>query len=85
MSASPISADDVGSQNVSVSFDTPGIFFTNDTLTLLDIQDSRCPNGAQCLVAGEVIIGLQLQDQKTNGITLMEMRLEGMAVCQVTK
>ncbi|MEB2781914.1 hypothetical protein U3A58_16085 [Algoriphagus sp. C2-6-M1] len=33
----------------------------NISITLLDIQDSRCPNGAQCIWAGMIIIDAQLK------------------------
>ncbi|MDG1851628.1 MAG: hypothetical protein P8J44_05880 [Gammaproteobacteria bacterium] len=77
LSASKTDAASVGAQSVTLSSATPALLFTNDTLTLLDIQDSRCPQDAQCIVAGEIIIGLQLQDHVSNTITLMELTLEG--------
>ncbi len=77
MSASKTDIEAVGPQTAKLSSAAPAILFTNDTLTLLDIQDSRCPQDAQCIVAGEVTIGLQLQDHNTNAITLMELTLEG--------
>ncbi len=77
MSASKSDIEAVGAQTAKLSSTAPAILFTNDTLSLLDIQDSRCPQDAQCIVAGEVTIGLQLQDHNTNAITLMELTLEG--------
>ena len=77
LSASKTDAASVGAQTVTLSSAASAVLFTKDTLTLLDIQDSRCPQDAQCIVAGEVIIGLQLQDHVSNSITLMELTLEG--------
>lgn len=77
MAARKADVNEIGEQTVTVSLDTPGTLFTNDTLTLLDIQDSRCPTSVQCIVAGEVIIELQLRNHITDEITLMELRLEG--------
>ncbi len=77
LSASKSDASSVGVQTITLSSTAPAVLFTNDTLTLLDIQDSRCPRDAQCIVAGEVIIGLQLQDQVSNTITLVDLTLEG--------
>jgi hypothetical protein len=77
MAANKINADEIGNQTVTVSFGTPGTLFTRDTLELLYIQDSRCPSDVQCIVAGEVSIGLQLHDYVTDGLTVMELQLEG--------
>jgi len=77
LSASKTDAASVGAQTVKLSAAIPAVLMTKDTLTLLDIQDSRCPRDAQCIVAGKVVIGLQLQDHNTSAITLMELTLEG--------
>jgi len=69
--------EDIGTQQVSFTINAPGELFTRDTLTLLDIQDSRCPTGVQCIVAGQVIAGIQLYNSTTDNITLMDLALEG--------
>ncbi|MFT5320758.1 MAG: hypothetical protein ACI934_000901 [Pseudohongiellaceae bacterium] len=77
MAANKISADKIGNQTVTVSSDSPGTLLTRDTLELLYIQDSRCPADVQCIIAGEIIIGLQLHDFVTDSLTVMELQLEG--------
>lgn len=77
MSAHKADLEDIGAQTVTLSLEMPGVLFTQDTLTVLDIQDSRCPTGVLCIVAGEVVVGLQLQNHITDGITLMDLTLEG--------
>ena len=71
--------DQVGAQTVDLAFQDTGSLFTLDSLSFVDVNDSRCPTGAQCFVAGEVVIGLELFEPDTETSTLFDLTLPGLS------